>query len=143
MDDLFFLELSGVSFFIENVLCQGSKKKKEFIYERVRLSSDFAASSGWIVGREWATTYPKLYDELKDKNSIDTDDIPADALILLGDAQYYIYSLFFEIFTIYYESNYGRSTHRQKDAHLKSTYKSFMKGIYTCFLSGVKSLKHK
>ena len=142
MDDVFLLELMGISFFFENVLCQRSEKKKDLIYERIGLSSDFAASSGWIIGREWANKYPKLYNTLKDKNSIEINDIPTDALILLKDASYYIYSLFFEIFTMYYESNYGQPTRQQKYAHLKATYQSFMKGIFTCFLSGIKPIQY-
>jgi len=141
-DDLVFLELNSIKNFMVKGFWQDDSRKK-IIDERIRKSTTFAASSGWVIGREWATKYPDLCAKLKNKDEIDTDDVPADAMVLLGKALWYLYSLFVKIHMVYYDSDYGRPIRNQKEEHFRSTYQSLMKGMFTCFLSGVKSLDQK
>lgn len=139
-DDVVFMNFRSIKFFIDAAVDQFGNEWKSQVEERVKRSSSYAASCGWIIGREWGSRDPTLRARLRTRDGIDTDDVPADAMELLGKAVYYLYSVFAEIFTTYYDSEYGRRVRRQKDDHLRDTYQSFMKGMLICFLSGVKSL---
>ena len=77
---------------------------------------------------------------MREKDEHGIEDIPFDAIELLMKAVYYLYDVFVAIFDTYYSSDYGRMVRRQRDANLQDTYQSFMKGMFTCFLSGVESL---
>jgi hypothetical protein len=138
-NDAVFYNFESISQFMR-FFCQNSDERKNLLEDRVKRSSNFAASSAWIIGREWASRHSALRDKLKTKEEIEIDEVPSDAMELLARAVYYLYSLFAEIFTFYYDSEYGRRTRQQKDNHLRDTYQAFMKGMFACFLSGAKSI---
>jgi hypothetical protein len=139
-DDVIFLNFQSISAFMDNEVYMGEPTRKQELEKNIKTATTYAASCGWIVGREWATNFPVLHARLKAKSRIGTDDIPSDAMVLLQTAGYLPYYLFALIFTDYYDSDYGQRTRHQKDAHLKDTYQSIMNGTIMCFLEGVKSV---
>ena len=136
MDDVLFINFRSISHYMENVVYQ---QVSQYEHEKtVKELTTFAASCGWMVGREWAIRDLDLHSCLGPKNQLDVDDIPSDALKLLIDAVYFPYYLFASIFTKYYDSSYGQRTRDQKKDHFKDTYQSLLKGEFFCFLEGVR-----
>lgn len=135
MDDLFDIEFTGIKYFLR------STKTSAEMVEIARLRNMYtsaATSASWMIGREWASRDDLLRKRLEQKNAVDTDDVPSDAMALLNKAAYLPYWLFTSVMSDYYDSPFGERTRYQKEAHLLSMYQSFMKGVLMCFLVGAK-----
>ena len=142
-DDVIFLNFETISNFMNNEIYKCNLSIKQEFDHNVKTATTTAAFCGWMVGCEWAKNNPNLYSRLKNKsqNEISTNDIPADAMMLLHKAVYFPYWIFASVFTGYYDSRYSQHTRHQKDAHLKDTYQSLLFGELMCFLDGVKSVR--
>lgn len=138
MDDLIFLNFMSISHFMD-MLYMNKKVHKLDLEEIIKTSTTYAASCGWMIGREWANNNYNLLAKLINKSFINSDDVPSDAMILLYKATNLPYWHFAVIFTEYYDSPYGQRTRPQKDSHFKDTYQSLLIGVLVCFLDGVKS----
>lgn len=135
MDDVFDIEFTGIRNFLR------STKTSDQMAEIARFRNMFtsiATSASWMIGRESASKDALLKTRLEHKRNIDIDDVPNDAMMLLTKAVYLPYWLFASVMSDFYDSRYGARNRYQKEAHLKSTYQSFMKGVLMCFLAGVK-----
>lgn len=139
VDDVFFANFQSISFFMEKEVYQGSSQERKWFEERIDTATTALAIYSWMIGKEWGIKDKNLRARLHEETTIDANEIPFDAMVLLTKAINIPYYIFAVIFTDYYESGYGERLHNQKDGHLKDTYQSFTKAAIACFLIGIKS----
>ena len=133
------IQLSGIRYFLENHFYQHDKQKKELYQKRIHQYSNFAASTSWVVGREWGRRDPALRKKMWKRNCFPLDALSPKAIELLELSIFDIYSYFYYPHKFFYESRYGRRTRGQRDDHMRDTYQSMMIAAMICFLSGIKS----
>jgi len=139
LDDMFLLNFQTISFYLESEVYKGNPKERKFWEEQIKTTTTMLASCSWMIGKEWSKKDSDLRARLRNKQIIDINDIPFDAMQLLAKAIYVPYFLFASVFTEYYNSKHGKKLSHQKDGHLKDTYQSIAKVAVACFLIGVKS----
>jgi len=139
IDDVILMNFGTISYFMNDVVYKNNNENKRKIEDALKVASSNATTLAWVIGKEWASKDPSFRERLKGKSRISTDDIPADAMELLGKAVNFPFSIFAKIMSDYYNSNYGRGTRYQKDAHLKDTYQGLISGMLMIFLYGVQS----
>lgn len=139
LDDVFLLNFQTISFYMESEVYKGNSQERKWWEEQIKTTTATLVSCSWMIGKEWGKKDIDLRARLRNKETIDINDIPFDAMQLLAKAIYIPYFLFASVFTEYYNSEHGKKLSHQKDGHLKDTYQSIAKVAVACFLIGVKS----
>lgn len=133
------LNFQSISQFMNNEVIKNSKENIMELNELVSKATTMGSLYAWIIGKEWKQKDPDLRHRLIEKDTIQLDEVPHDALQLLLIAVLFPYYIFAQFFIDYYDSPYGHSVKYQKTPHLIDTYQAMMKGILACFLMGLKS----
>jgi hypothetical protein len=139
LDDVILMNYETILPYMEKVVYQNSREKRNRFEEQVKGYTNLASSCAWMLGKEWAEKDPAIKASLIHKETVKIGDIPAAALKLLENAAYFPYFLFAYIFTGYYASEDGKDSRYQMTRHLADTYQGMLKGMLIGFLMGLGS----
>ena len=100
------IQLSAIANFLDRHFYLNDQEKVELYQTRIHQYSNFAASAGWVIGREWGFKDPILREKLEKAKTVELTDLPEKAIDLLRLAIFDIYSVFYFPHKFYYESRY-------------------------------------
>jgi hypothetical protein len=137
--DAIFLNFQTISHYMNDMIYNNISGGKNGFEDGIRTAVTASTFGSWCVGKEFIKNKPSIATKFLNKDTIDINDIPFEETQMLIKAVYLSYCVFADLFSDYYDSEYGKRVKYQKEGHFTDTYQSMMKGILACFLEGIQS----